>query len=31
MRVVWEYFIMWEDFGSSPMYAKCVLFICFYF
>ena len=24
----WEYFIVWEDLGSSPMYALCVnLFI----
>jgi len=22
----WEYFIVWEDLGSSPMYANCVLF-----
>jgi len=22
----WEYFIMWEDLGSSPMYAICVVF-----
>jgi len=23
--------IVWEDLGSSPKYANCVLFICFYF
>jgi len=22
----WEYLIVWEDLGSSPMYANCVLF-----
>jgi len=22
----WEYFIVWEDLGSSPMFANCVLF-----
>ena len=22
----WEYIIMWEDLGSSPMYANCMLF-----
>ena len=26
----WEYFIMWEDLGSSPMYVNYVLFICYY-
>jgi len=27
----WEYFIVWEDFGLSPMYAICVLFELFLF
>ena len=22
----WEYLVVWEDLGSSPMYAICVLF-----
>jgi len=25
----WEYFIMWKDLGSSPMYAKLyIILIC---
>jgi len=27
----WEYFIVWKDLGSSPMYVNCMLFICYYF
>jgi len=27
----WEYFIMWEDLGSSPMYANCMIFYYVYY
>ena len=27
----WEYFIVWELLGLSPMYANCVYLIYYYF